>query len=120
MSYTKFSKEVTKWLKDNGLPCYGTANDSPEETKARLDAWMRGSKEVLYQWITEKCYRIGYLEQIHAPAEYLEQVTVLQKSVSDLTIKTKGLASGKYTVYFQIFSKEGYRLIKSLEVTVAE
>ena len=27
--YTKFSKEVTKWLKDNGLPCYGTANDTP-------------------------------------------------------------------------------------------
>ena len=83
MSCTKFSKEITKWLKANGLPCYGTANDSPEETKARLDAWMRGSKEVLY--------RIGYLEQIHAPAEYLEQVTVLQKSVSDLTIKTKDL-----------------------------
>ena len=57
MSYTKFSKEVTKWLKDNGLPCYGTANDSPEETKARLDAWMRGSKEILRQWITEKRYR---------------------------------------------------------------
>ena len=57
MSYTKFSKAVTKWLKDNGLPCYGTANDSPEETKARLDAWMRGSKEVLHQWITEKRYR---------------------------------------------------------------
>ena len=56
-SYTKFSKEVTKWLKDNGLPCYGTANDSPEETKARLDAWMRGSKEILRQWITEKRYR---------------------------------------------------------------
>ena len=54
MSYTKFSKEVTKWLKDNGLPCYGTANDSPEETKARLDAWMHGSKEILRQWITEK------------------------------------------------------------------
>ena len=57
MSYTKFSKEVTKWLKDNGLPCYGTANDSPEETKARLDAWMRGIKEILRQWITEKRYR---------------------------------------------------------------
>ena len=57
MSYTKFSKEVTKWLKANSLPCYGTANDSPEETKARLDAWMRGSKEVLRQWITEKRYR---------------------------------------------------------------
>lgn len=25
MSYTKFSKAVTKWLKANGLPCYGTA-----------------------------------------------------------------------------------------------
>ena len=57
MSYTKFSKAVTKWLKDNGLPCYGTSNDSPEETKVRLDAWMRGSKEVLRQWIAEKRYR---------------------------------------------------------------
>ena len=188
MSYTKFSKEVTKWLKDNGLPCYGTANDSPEETKARLDAWMRGIKEILRQWITDKRYReliscahggwyqddvifeplaehfvanhlfdelrflcergirfsaedmlstiqsekeehgsldietirnidvagrsyshlgeiakyrkraldqiiryIGYLEQIHAPAEYLEQVKFLQKIVADLTIKAKDL-----------------------------
>ena len=57
MSYTKFSKAVTEWLKANGLPCYGTAYDSPEETKARLDAWMRGSKEILRQWITDKRYR---------------------------------------------------------------
>ena len=192
MSYTKFSKEVTKWLKANDLPCYGTAYDSPEVTKARLDAWMRGSKEMLRKWISEKRYReliscahggwyqddvifeplaehfaknglfdelrflcergirfsvedmlstiksekeehgtldietirsidvpsyvsgrsyshlgeiakyrkraldqiiryTGYLEQIHAPAEYLEQVNVLQESVSDLTIKTKDL-----------------------------
>ena len=190
MSYTKFNKAVTKWLKANGLPCYGTAYDSPEETKARLDAWMRGSKEILRQWITDKRYReliscahggwyqddvifeplaehfvanylfeykkspfetyyvggdgmsgiksekeehgaldieiirnidvpnyvsgrsyshlgeiakyrkraldqiiryTGYLEQIHAPTEYLEQVKVLQKSVSDLTIKAKDL-----------------------------
>lgn len=159
MSYTKFSKAVTKWLKANGLPCYGTAYDSPEETKARLDAWMRGSKEILRQWITDKRYReliscahggwyqddvifeplaehfvanhlfdelwflcergirfsaedmlatiksekeehgaldqiiryTGYLEQIHAPAEYWEQVKDLQMSVSDLTIKTKDL-----------------------------
>ena len=34
---------------------------------------------------------IGYLEQIHAPAEYLEQVKFLQKIVEDLTIKTKDL-----------------------------
>ena len=33
----------------------------------------------------------GHLEQIHAPAGYLEQVKVLQESVSDLTIKTKDL-----------------------------
>ena len=57
MSYTKFSKEVTKWLKANDLPCYGTAYDSPEVTKARLDAWMRGSKEMLRKWISEKRYR---------------------------------------------------------------
>ena len=192
MSYTKFSKAVTKWLKANGLPCYGAAYDSPEETKARLDAWMRGSKEVLCQWIADKRYReliscahggwyqddvifeplaehfvanrlfyelrflcergirfsvedmlttiksekvehgaldietirsidvpsyvsgpsyshleeiakyrkrtldqiirySGYLEQIQAPAEYWEQVKALQKSVSELTIKTKDL-----------------------------
>ena len=192
MSCTKFSKEITKRLKANGLPCYRTANDSPEETKARLDAWMRGIKEILRQWITEKRYReliscahggwyqddvifeplaehfvanhlfdelrflcergirfsaedmlstiqsekeehgsldietirnidvpsyvagrsyshlgeiakyrkraldqiiryIGYLEQIHAPAEYLEQVKFLQKIVADLTIKAKDL-----------------------------
>jgi len=34
---------------------------------------------------------IDYLEHIHAPVEYLEQVKVLQKSVSDLTVKTKDL-----------------------------
>ena len=57
MSYTKFSKEVTKWLKENNLPCYGTAHDSPEETKARLDAWMIGMKHMMRQWIAEKRYR---------------------------------------------------------------
>ena len=197
MSYTNFSKEVTKWLKASGLPCYGTANDSPEETKARLDAWTRGSKEILHRWITEKRYReliscdhgrwyqddvifeplaehfvdnclfdelrflcergirfsvedmlsaiksekeecgvldietiqdinvlsyvaghdysrlgeiakhrkraldqtlryIGYLEQIHAPVEYLEQVKDLQKSIVDLTTKTKDLKQFRF------------------------
>ena len=192
MSYTKFSRAVTKWLKANGLPCYGRAYDSPEETKARLDAWMRGSKEILRQWIADKRYReliscahggwyqddvifeplaehfvanrlfyelrflcergirfsvedmlatiksekvehgvldietirsidvpsyvsgpsyshfgeiakyrkrtldqimrySGYLEQIQAPAAYWEQLKTLQKSVSELTIKTKDL-----------------------------
>ena len=57
MSYTKFSKEVTKWLKANGLPCYGTAHDSPEVTQTRLDAWMQGSKMIAQKWISEKRYR---------------------------------------------------------------
>ena len=48
---------MTKWLKENNLPCYGTAYDSPEETKARLDAWMVGMKHMLRQWIAEKRYR---------------------------------------------------------------
>ena len=197
MSYTKFSKEVTKWLKASGLPYYGTAQDSPEATKARLDAWMRGSKEILRRWIAEKRYHeliscahgswyqddvifeplaehfadnglfdelrflcergirfsvedmlstiksekeehgvldieairdinvpsyvaghsysrlgeiakhrkraldqiiryIGYLEQIHAPAEYLEQVKDLQKSIVDLTTKTKDLKQFRF------------------------
>ena len=57
MSYTKFSKEVTRWLKSNNLPCYGTAYDSPEVTQARLDAWMIGMKYILQQWISEKRYK---------------------------------------------------------------
>ena len=57
MSYTKFSKEVTRWLKSNNLPCYGTAYDSPEVTQARLDAWMIGMKHILQQWISEKRYK---------------------------------------------------------------
>ena len=57
MSYTKFSKEVTYWLKENNLPCYGAATETPEETKARLDAWMIGMKYMLGQWISEKRYK---------------------------------------------------------------
>lgn len=48
------------------------------------------------------------------------QVVLTDDASDNLTIKTKGLATGKYTVYFQIFSNKGYRLIKSLEVTIAE
>lgn len=57
LSYTKFSKEVTKWLKANGLPCYGTAYDGPEVTQTRLDAWMQGSKMIAQKWISEKRYQ---------------------------------------------------------------
>ena len=57
LSYTKFSKEVIKSLKANGLPCYGTAYDSPEVTQTRLDAWMQGSKMIARKWISEKRYQ---------------------------------------------------------------
>ena len=57
MSYTKFSKEVTKWLKANRLPCYRTAYDSPEVTQIRPDAWMQGSKVMAQKWILEKRYQ---------------------------------------------------------------
>ncbi|WP_130889512.1 hypothetical protein [Fusobacterium ulcerans] len=57
MSYTLFSKEVTRWLKDNGLPWRGTAYDSDEVTQARLDAWQIGTKQIFEQWIIEKHYK---------------------------------------------------------------
>ncbi len=57
MSYTVFSKEVTRWLKDNGLPWRGTAYDSDEVTQARLDAWQIGTKHIFEQWIIEKRYK---------------------------------------------------------------
>lgn len=56
MSYTKLSKEVTKWLKDYNLPCYGKADDSPEVTKKRIDIWMIGVKHMLQHWLEEKRY----------------------------------------------------------------
>ena len=49
-------------------------------------------------------------------------ICAVQMCIRDrsLTIQTKGVDSGVYDVHFQIFSKEGYRLIKSLKVTVSE
>ena len=45
---------------------------------------------------------------------------IIDLTDTSLTIQTKGVDSGVYDVHFQIFSKEGYRLIKSLKVTVSE
>ena len=57
LSYTKFSKEVTKWLKANRLPCYRSAHDSPEVTQPRLDALIHRSKMMAQKWISEKRYQ---------------------------------------------------------------
>ncbi|EJX06514.1 hypothetical protein EVA_05378, partial [gut metagenome] len=46
------------------------------------------------------------------------QVTLSNNTKDNLTIGAKGVDKGKYTVYFQLFTKEGYRLIKPLEVIV--
>lgn len=48
------------------------------------------------------------------------KVNLTDATSDNLTISAKGVAAGEYTVYFQIFSKEGYRLIKPLKVTVNE
>lgn len=48
------------------------------------------------------------------------KVNLTDAASDNLTISVKGVAAGEYTVYFQIFSKEGYRLIKPLKVTVSE
>lgn len=48
------------------------------------------------------------------------QVVLSDEPTDNLTITAKNVEAGTYTVYFQIFSAEGYRLVKSLEVTVTE
>ena len=57
LSYTKFSKEINKWLKDNKLPQFGKSSDTPEETERRLSAWKRGTKYVFNKWLDEKRYK---------------------------------------------------------------
>lgn len=46
------------------------------------------------------------------------QVSLTDAADNNLTIGAKGVDSGEYTVYFQIFSEAGYRLVKALKVTV--
>ena len=62
--------------------------------------------------------------QIHVKTVNIEpsplQVVLADASSDNLTITAKNVEAGTYTVYFQIFSEEGYRLVKSLEVTVTE
>ena len=57
LSYTKFSKEINKWLKDNNLPQHGKSSDTPEEKEKRLSAWKRGTKHIFNKWLSEKRYK---------------------------------------------------------------
>ena len=57
MSYTKFSKEITKWLKEKELPVSGKSSDTLEETERRLSAWQEGTKVVFEKWLSEKRYK---------------------------------------------------------------
>ena len=61
------------------------------------------------------------VEQINVDKIIIDP-TPLMVDLTDtsLTIQTIGVDPGVYDVHFQIFSKEGYRLIKSLKVTVSE
>lgn len=49
MSYTKFSKAVTKWLKANDLPCYGTAYDMWQA--AVIPIWGKSQNTGNGRWI---------------------------------------------------------------------
>ncbi len=57
LSYTKFCSEVEKWLDANNLPTSGTAYDSEEVTKARLDAWEFGSENIFKEWVSDERYK---------------------------------------------------------------
>ena len=57
MSFTKFSKDVEKWLKNNDLPYRGTSNDTKEQTEERLLAWDKGCRHIFNEWIKEKRYK---------------------------------------------------------------
>lgn len=49
------------------------------------------------------------------------QVTLTEADSNNLTIKAPAtVEAGDYTVYFEIYNKAGYRLVKPLEVTVTE
>ena len=93
MSYTKFSKEVTKWLKANRLPCYRTAYDSSEVTQTRLDAWMQGSKMMAQKWISEKryqelisCAHGGWYQDVSSiKVISAEQILILFKDGTEMT-----------------------------------
>lgn len=62
--------------------------------------------------------------QIHVDAVTIDptplQVVLSDDASDNLSISAVGVDAGNYTVHFQIFSAEGYRLIKSLNITVTE
>ena len=58
MSYTKFSKELTKWLKDEGLPSGGIHYEDAEDVKqAKRAAWELGRGHIFKQWLEDKRYK---------------------------------------------------------------
>ncbi len=57
MSYTKMCKEITRYLKQNGMITTGTAYDSEELTQKRLEHWQIGFDEIYQKWIDEKRYK---------------------------------------------------------------
>ena len=58
MSYTKFSKELTKWLEGKGLPSSGIHYEDTEDVKqAKRSAWELGREYVFKQWLEDKRYK---------------------------------------------------------------
>lgn len=71
--------------------------------------------------ITKNTLKELKVEQINVDKIIIDPTPLtIDLTDTSLTIQTTGVDPGVYDVHFQIFSKEGYRLIKSLKVTVSE
>ncbi|MDR1284811.1 MAG: hypothetical protein LBJ88_01260 [Campylobacteraceae bacterium] len=57
MSYTKMSKEIEKYLKENNLPWRGKESDTKEETARRMNAYYKGRDFIFNKWLNEKKYK---------------------------------------------------------------
>lgn len=97
-----------------------------EEGSSPVDIPLLGGLDMTFS-TANATVTIGGTVTLTATQVAVEKVVIdptpLQVSLTDavdnnLTIGAKGVDSGEYTVYFQIFSESGYRLVKALKVTV--
>lgn len=92
LSTIKSEKEEHGALDIEAIRHIDVANYMAGRSYSRLGEIAKYRKRTLDQIIRY----IGYLEQIHAPAEYLELVKGLKTSVADLTTKAKDLKQFRF------------------------
>lgn len=97
-----------------------------EEGSSQVDIPLLGGLDMTFSTANVTVAKMGTVTLTATPTSVEKVIidpTPLQVSLTDatdnnLTIGAKGVDSGEYTVYFQIFSEAGYRLVKALKVTV--